>query len=52
MNRFFTEKLGSETQALLTCYSDILCLFAAGVNNQELATVAIEQLRSLLVAVG
>jgi hypothetical protein len=52
LNRFFSEKQSSLPASLLTCYTDILCLFASNINNQELAQVVMEQLKYLLVEIG
>jgi len=52
LNRFFSEKQASLPPTLLTCYTDILCLFASNINNQELASVVMEQLKHLLVEIG
>jgi len=52
MNRLFTEKVNKEPNMLLTWYSDCLCLFISNLSTTDLAVVAINNLRSLLLAVG
>ena len=52
LNRFFSAKQGSLPPHLLTCYTDIVCLYASNVNNRGLAEVVMEQLKNLLVDIG
>lgn len=52
LNRFFSAKQSSLPPRLLTCFTDILCLFASNVNNRGLAEVVMEQLKHLLVDIG
>jgi len=37
---------------LVTDYSDIICLFASDINNKELTTIVLDQLRYLLIEGG
>lgn len=39
-------------QTLVTYYTDILCLFASGINNVELSQVVVDALRQVLTEVG
>lgn len=38
--------------SLLTCYTDILCLYCSNINNQELANVVVEAFKHLLSDIG
>jgi hypothetical protein len=50
LNRFFTET--ARNKALISSYSDVLCLFASNITSSDLATVVMEQIKSLMVGVG
>lgn len=54
LNRFFSisAKQGSLPTSLLTCYTDIVCLYASNINNRELAEVVMDQLKNLLIDIG
>ena len=52
MNTFLCSKHDSLPPSLITCYTDVICLFASNINNSDLAAVVLQSLGSLLVEVG
>ena len=52
MNSFLVQSRDQLPPSLLVGYTDMICLFASNIKNNELANVVMNQLRSLIAEAG